>query len=171
MKIYVARHGFSEANNRDNAGTLAFGNKYAGLEEAGITHARQLGRTLLAQYGIDLSTTPVATSTYTRAIETATEAGALLLRSDPRLDELEPDETGIPRSEIRDVIASRKFPEKVLQIVKHRLDTPPPEKVWVTHGAFIAALCILTHQDEEFEDLKPAFGEVRRINLDAIYSE
>lgn len=165
MKIYVARHGFSEANNRENVGTLAFGNKYAGLEEAGIAHARQLGHTLLTQHGIDLSITPVATSTYTRAIETATEAGALLQTHHSLLDELEPEQTGIPRTEIRDVIASRKFPAKVLKIVEQRLETPPPETVWITHGVFIATMCVVLEQDEQFENLKPEFGEVRKLEI------
>ena len=165
MEIYVVRHGFSAANNRDNRGKLAFGNKNASLEEDGIAQARHLGQVLLTQHGVDLSTTTVATSTYTRAIETAAYAGFTKYAQYDVLNELEPGQTGIPRERVREVIESRDFPDEVLDEIDKTLENPPKEKIWITHGFRIAALCVALGQDDQFENLRPEFCEVRKLVL------
>ncbi|HTE58138.1 MAG TPA: histidine phosphatase family protein [Verrucomicrobiae bacterium] len=77
MSILVARHGLSEANNRDNYGTPAFGNPEAPLMPQGREQATELGEKLTSEYGFDLASEPVAVSMMRRTQDTAITAGSV----------------------------------------------------------------------------------------------
>jgi broad specificity phosphatase PhoE len=159
MYRYVARHGFSAANNRDNFGTPAFGNPDAPLEELGREQARLMGYQLKNEFGINLRSTAVAVSSLRRSQETAQEAGFHKLRIYSQLDEIE---HGLSYEELGEALQTASPPQTAFDAVDLMINDPPPEGVWVTHALRIATLCRVqnVYQDARF---LPKFGEIRSI--------
>lgn len=159
MAILVVRHALSEANNRENVGTPAFGAPDAPLMELGHAQARALGRTLAEQHGICPASTTVAVSTMRRAQETARSAGFTSLSIHPVLNEVDQ-----PRTALRHIIDQREPTAAVLALAEAVLAEPPPESIWITHGMLIAALCrVLGLPDTD--RFVPRFCEIRELPL------
>lgn len=162
MTKFVIRHGLSEANNRENYGTPAFGNPDAGLMNEGIDHAKNAGTILrLPPYSIDPSSSIVAVSKMRRTWETANFAGFHTLRPYESLDEIS---HSLTLEEIADIKKTRVLPEIALQAAKDILKNPPEEDIWFTHGLVIASMCkvLNIYQDPKYS-LIPAFGEIREL--------
>lgn len=161
--IYLVRHGLSQANNRENIGTPAFGAHDAELMDTGIEQARIAGRTLIGKYAL-LQTTSAAISTMRRTRQTAEEAGFTELIEYNQLDE-------IPVV-LDDTIAERRarwhtgqLDDLVLEKAFETLLSPPKEQVWFTHGLRIAGICRVLDQYQDAHTI-PKFGEVREVRLD-----
>lgn len=167
MDIYLVRHGLSQANNRDNIGTPAFGSRDAELMPEGIEQARVIRTTLLSRFAIKAHDEPVATSTLHRTQQTAREAGFLLQQPYEQLDEIEPEEIGLERAEIRTMIDSRCLNDATLEVAANTLQHPPKERLWFTHGLLIAGICKVLdqHQDREDGRIVPRFGDAWKIEL------
>lgn len=159
MGVYVARHGVSKANVD---GDPAFGSKVANLLEAGKAQARALGLRLSADFEIDPSTEPVATSTFTRTIETATEAGFLLIRQYAVLDEIK---HGLDLEGFRNMKETRILPVHAMRAAEETLDNPPVERVWICHGLRIAAMCQILGVYQDDERLFQKFCDVRYLPI------
>ncbi len=161
MTVIVIRHELSEANNRDNYGTPAFGNPEAPLMPEGRERAAMLGERLVAEFGIVPATEPVAVSMMRRAQETAMVAGFRMLHLYPELNE---EKGGLSDSEIRVALAERRPPEETRQAARRLLEHPPMEGIWVTHALLIATLCqeLGVYQADRFT---PKFGEVRHLPI------
>lgn len=164
MSIFVVRHGLSEANNRDNKGTPAYGAKDASLMQQGREQARARGERLVLDYGIDLSTTPVAVSQLLRTWQTAKEMGF-----DPNnftryavLNELERD---VLPDNFRELLRNNQYPSVIVRAGQALLRQPPPQKVWVAHGLIIAGLCCALGVSDQFERSVPNFCEVRELSI------
>lgn len=158
MNKLVIRHGLSQANNRENYGTPAFGNPNASLMDAGVEQARQLQPILAKDFPGD---TIVAVSTMRRTWETANFAGFHTLRPYAQLDELTKKLT---LEEITYMKATKQIPRIALNAAEALLANPPEEEIWFSHGVLIAAMCrtLGIHQDK---DLIPAFCEIRELPL------
>lgn len=157
MPVIVIRHGLSEANNRENYGTPAFGNPEASLMPKGREQAAALGERLIEVYNLDLSSEPVAVSMLRRTQETAIVAGFRWLHLYPELNE---EKGGLSDPEVRAALQTRQPPEATIQAARHLIEHPPQEKVWITHALLIAALCreLGVYQDARFT---PIFCEER----------
>lgn len=162
MSIHVIRHGLSEANNRNNIGTLAFAAKDAPLMGLGRDQARDRAKTLFADYGIDAKITPAATSELLRTQETAREMGFQVLRPYALLNEVE---HGIEGSELRAMLDDGILPDAALRSAEAILEQPPDETVWVAHGLVIAGLSQALGVRDKFERLVPQFCEVRELPI------
>lgn len=162
--IYLVRHGLSQANNRENIGTPAFGARDAELMPAGVEHARGAGRLLIGKYAL-LQAKHVAASTMRRAQQTAEEAGFSDFTAYPQLDE-------IPIELESNVAAQRaRWHEGQLDdfILEHALATlalAPEEPIWFTHGLRIAGICKVLDQHQDTHPI-PKFGEVREVTIDS----
>lgn len=158
MSILVVRHGLSQANNRENYGTPAFGNPNASLMDEGVIQATHLQPILAKNHNSD---TIVAVSTMRRTWETANFAGFHTLRPYKSLDELTKNLT---LEEIAHMKATREIPRIAIQAAEYALNNPPEEEIWFSHGVLIAAMCkvLNVHQDK---DLIPAFCEIRELPL------
>jgi phosphohistidine phosphatase SixA len=161
MSILVVRHGLSEANNRDNYGTPAFGNPKAGLMEAGEVQALAMGALLHDAFGIELVNEPVAVSMMRRTQETAIVAGFRNLSIYPELNE---EKGGLSDSEIRTAIETKQPPEATKKAARLLIENPPSEIVWVTHALLIATLCqeLGAYINERFT---PRFCEIRELQI------
>ena len=161
MPILVIRHGLSEANNRNNLGTLAFASGQAPLMEHGREQARLLGKTLAESFGIIPDGKQVATSEMARTQETAREAGFQHLSTYAILNEVS---HGMELTDLRAALDKRQLPPAAIEAAEAILETPPSEDVWFTHGLVIASLCQVlgAAQDERFI---PRFCEVRELPI------
>ncbi|MCA9338639.1 histidine phosphatase family protein [Candidatus Saccharibacteria bacterium] len=163
MSIYIVRHGLSEANNRNNFGTPAFGNKSAPLMLEGRMAAARLNPLFKHTYNIDPATTPAATSELVRTQETARRAGFTALNSYAALNEVE---RGLTLDDKRAVRERGVIPREALDAAKELLDNPPTENIWFTHGLLIAGLCkhLGIYQDPKYRII-PHFCEIRQLPL------
>ncbi|HET8884536.1 MAG TPA: histidine phosphatase family protein [Candidatus Saccharimonadales bacterium] len=161
MSILVIRHGLSEANNRDNYGTPAFGNPEAPLMPMGRKQAAALGKLLVKDFGVDLANEPVAVSTMRRTQETAIAAGFTGLHLYPELNE---EKGNMTDAETRAALQTRQPPEATLAAARLLIEHPPVEKIWITHALLIATICqeLGVYQNERFT---PKFCEVRELPL------
>lgn len=161
MSVIVLRHGLSEANNRKNIGTLAFAASDAPLMEQGRTGSRKLHITLKQEFGIDTRSTPAATSTYSRTMETAILAGHVITTPYGLLDEVS---HGLELPHLRQLLDQKQLPVAALRTAEAILEKPPSEAIWYTHGLVIAGLCKIldTHQDRRFI---PEFCEARALDF------
>lgn len=161
MSIIVIRHGLSEANNRKNYGTPAFGNPEAPLMSEGREQASELSELLVRDFGIELADEPVAVSMMRRAQETAIVAGFRKLHLYPELNEEKGEMTD---AETRIALETRRPPEATLTVARLLIEQPPTERIWVTHALLIATICqeLGVYQDERFT---PKFCEVRELPL------
>lgn len=156
MKITLIRHGITAANRETR---LLFGNEGAPLLPKGIIQAESLRSQLEAQ-GYNLTTEPVAVSPMLRTLQTAEHAGFQNTRIEPLLTEID---SGLDAKLVTSMLARREVPETVLKKVREMLKTPPPERIWVTHGFIIVALCRLLDQD--YDQFIPDFCEIRTIDI------
>lgn len=163
MPIYVVRHGLSEANNRNNFGTPAFGNKSAPLMFEGRMAAARLKPLFKYTYNINPSTTPVATSELIRTQETALRAGFSALNTYATLNEVE---RGLTLDDKRAVRERGVIPHEALDAAEELLDNRPEENIWFTHGLLIAGLCkhLNIYQDPKYRII-PHFCEIRQLPL------
>lgn len=163
MAVVVVRHAISQANNRENIGTPAFGHRDAVLMDAGREQARAIPAELKSRYGIMANSMAVATSTLRRTIETATEAGFGNTTAYAVLDEVEHD--GMTKAELRQMLDAGILPRAALQAAELTLASPPTERIWFSHGLRIAGLCALlgVYQDER---LIPRFCEIRELPIE-----
>jgi broad specificity phosphatase PhoE len=164
MTRLVIRHGLSEANNRENYGTPAFGNPNATLMDEGIVHATNTGNRLrLPLYSIDSSNTIVAVSKMRRTWETANFAGFHTLRPYELLNEIS---HGLTLDDKANIKKTGIIPEIALEAARDILKNPPEEEIWFTHGLVIASICKVRniYQDPKYS-LIPAFGEIRELPL------
>lgn len=161
MSILVIRHGLSEANNRENYGTPAFGNPEASLMPAGREQASVLGELLVSDFGIELESEPVAVSMMRRTQETAIVAGFIKLHLYSELNE---EKGNMTDAETRTALQARRPPAATIAAAKQLIECPPEEKIWVTHALLIATICqeLGVYQDERFT---PKFCEVRELPL------
>jgi hypothetical protein len=161
MSILVVRNGLSEANNRDNYGTPAFGNPRAGLMEDGEVQAAAMGVLLHDTFGIDFANEPVAVSMMRRTQETAIVAGFRKLSIYPELNE---EKGGLSDSEIRIALDSKQPPEATKKAARLLIENPPSEIVWVTHALLIATICqeLGAYTNERFT---PRFCEIRELPI------
>lgn len=155
------RHGLSEANNRENYGTPAFGNPEAPLMPAGREQATALGSKLFAVYGIEVATVPVAVSMMRRTQETAIVAGFRKLFLYPELNE---EKGNMSDADTATALKMRKPPEATRIAARHLIEHPPVEKLWVTHALLIATICqeLGIYETERFT---PKFCEIRELPL------
>lgn len=165
MSIYVVRHGLSQANNRDNFSTPAFGNKSAPLMPEGRMAAAKLKPIFKYTYSIDptTATIPVATSELARTQETALCAGFAVLNTYAILNEVERGLT------LEDKLAVRErglVPPEALAAAEELLNNQPEENIWFTHGLLIAGLCkhLNIYQDPRYRII-PHFCEIRQLPL------
>ncbi len=161
MSIIAIRHGLSEANNRKNYGTPAFGNPESSLMPAGKEQAAELGRKLVAEYSIQIATEPVAVSMMRRTQETAIAAGFRKLAIYPELNE---EKGGYSDVDIAEALRTRQPPEATKKAARFLIEHPPQEKIWVTHALLIATLCLELdiYKDERFT---PRFCEIRELPI------
>jgi phosphohistidine phosphatase SixA len=161
MSILVVRHGLSEANNRENYGTPAFGNPDAGLMPKGEDQARNLGDLLVRDFGVDLTTEPVAVSELRRTQETAQYAGFQNLVIYKALNE---EKGGLTDKEVLDYLVNRRSPDATIRAVRALIDNPPVERIWFTHAFVIATLCneLGVYGNARFT---PRFCEVRELPI------
>lgn len=162
MRILAIRHQISEANNRENYGTPAFGNPDAPLMPQGREAAPEIGERLEREYGFVIADQVVATSMMRRTQETAIAAGFRWLHVYPELNE---EKGGLPDNEIREALTARTPPEATVQAAHALIENPPQEPIWFAHGLLIATLCqeLEVHQDQRFV---PRFGEIRELPID-----
>ncbi|UFS98265.1 phosphoglycerate mutase family protein [Nocardia huaxiensis] len=161
MAVLLVRHGLSEANNRHNLGTPAFGAADARLMEFGRQQAALMGQTLRQEHGIDCAAIEVAVSGMARTRETALAAGFVTMTEYPALNEV--DQTS-DRQTVRRMIDERRLSVTALAAAEAVLADPPRETIWITHGLLIAALCRLTGVPET-DRFIPRFCEIRRLPL------
>jgi phosphohistidine phosphatase SixA len=161
MTKIVVRHGFSSANDRENYGTLAFGNQKASLHEKGEEQAFMLGRLLVVDFGIKLEDDVVAVSEMRRSQETAIVAGFRRIHIYPELNE---EKGGLSDADIRIALESRRPPEAAIKAAQSVIEHPPEEQVWVTHALLIATICqqLGIYTNERFT---PKFCEIRELPL------
>lgn len=159
MKIIVARHGLSEANNQNNIGTIAFANPNALLMDLGKQQAKELG-TQLRSKGFDLNCA-VAVSELQRTQLTARFAGFKYLHKYSLLNEVS---HGLPLLELRQLIDSKVLPQEAIDQANSLLNDPPKEQLWISHGLVIAGLCkvLKVHQNKR---LIPNFCEIRDLEF------
>lgn len=162
MSKFVARHSLSEANNRENHGTLLFGHPDAELMPLGREMAQEMGQVFERVHGIIPVRTRVAVSKMLRSQETALEAGFTDLEEYEVLDEVD---TKLPHPELKKSIADRQHSEVALTAAQRILDSPPEEEVWVTHGLVIASLCEVLGVADQFERFVPKFCEIRELPI------
>jgi hypothetical protein len=161
MTRLVIRHGLSEANNRNNVGTLAFASREAPLMEQGVEQAKHLRQYLFDSRGITTSDTRVATSTLERTQQTAREAGFTEIATYKALDEVE---HGLELTELRAMLGRKELPDAALKAAELILGNPPTEGVWVSHGLVIAGLCQVIGANEDMRFI-PRFCEIREIPI------
>jgi len=161
MSKLVARHGLSDANNRELYGTPAFGNPEAPLMPKGREQAMELGRLLTVRFGIQVATEPVAVTMMRRTQETAVVAGFRKLSIYPELNE---EKGGLSDEEVQEALASRRPPEATINAARAVIENPPVETVWITHAFLIAAICqeLGVYNNDRFT---PRFCEVRELPL------
>lgn len=161
MSIIAIRHGLSEANNHENYGTPAFDNPDSPLMPAGREQAIKLGGRLVDMLGIQLINEPVAVSMMRRSKETAELAGFQQLTAYPELNE---EKGGLSDIEIIEALETKQPPEATRNAARHLIQSPPPERIWITHALLIAALCqeLGVHQDKRFT---PKFCEARELPI------
>ena len=161
MPILVMRHGLSEANNRENYGTPAFGNPEAPLMPQGREQAIVLGGKLATEYGIEVALEPVAVSMMRRTQETAIVAGFRKLSLYPELNEEKGDMSDTDTAE---ALRTRRPPEATRIAARHLIEHPPTEKLWITHALLIATICqeLGVYENERFT---PRFCEIRELPL------
>lgn len=162
MPILVIRHGLSEANNRDNVGTLAFAAKNAPLMEKGKEQARERAMRLSSDYGINPQTTAVAVSDLLRTRETAKVMGFQQIAPYESLNEVE---HGMAGAALRAMLDAGQLPAGALHAAEAILRQPPSQEVWITHGLVIAGLSHVLGIAHRFERLIPRFCEVREFPL------
>jgi broad specificity phosphatase PhoE len=158
MSVLVARHAFSEANNKQS---LAFGQVEARLTPEGRAQAKNLGQCFTRICGIDLTAIPVAVSELLRSEETAIEAGFRVRITNPLLNEVA---SGLREEEYKHAKETRTLPEAAREAAVRLLESPPAESVWIAHGLLIAGLCdvLQVAQDRSFI---PKFCEIRELPL------
>ena len=160
--VYLVRHGISEANNRENIGTPAFGAGDAELMPAGIEQAASAGSILIGRFAL-LQADHVATSTMVRAQQTAKEAGFVNFTEYTQLDEM-PVVLDEHATERRDRWRSGELDSHILSHAHTTLNNAPPEQVWFTHGLRIAGICRVLGEHQDKRPI-PHFGEVREITI------
>jgi broad specificity phosphatase PhoE len=158
----VIRHSLSEANNRNNYGTPAFGHPDAPLMPAGREIAQEMGTKLQEDYKLDPESTPVAVSEMLRAQETAREAGFVIATRYLILNEVD---TLLPYGDLREMIQNKHHTDIAIEAAEHILENPPEQQVWVTHGLVIAALCKVLGVENDFENFVPKFCEIRELSI------
>lgn len=164
VRKLLVRHGLSEANNRHNRGTAAFGAPDAPLMLEGTWQARNLSiHPLLARFALSTS---VATSTLVRTQETGLYAGFTHQVPYPELDEVTMDELGnISRQELGYFLhETHSLPPGSIEASDSFFAHIPDEPIIFSHGLKIASICarLGQHQDER---LIPRFCEVREVEL------
>ncbi len=162
MPILVIRHGLSEANNRDNVGTLAFAAKDAPLMDKGREQATERAARLPGDYGINPQTTAVAISNLLRTRETAEVMGFQQITPYESLNEVEHGLEGVA---LRTMLDAGQLPSAALGAAETILRQPPSQEVWITHGLVIAGLSRVLGINHEFERLIPRFCEVRELPI------
>lgn len=140
---------------------MAFASAEAPLMLEGQKQARLLGDELLMHYGINPPVTRVAVSTLSRTAETAAQAGFKDLQPYQILDEVV---HGLELTELRKMLNNDELPNIALEQAQVILGDGPRERVWITHGMVIAALCSLLgiYKDSR---LIPKFCEVRELPI------
>lgn len=161
MSVLVVRHGLSEANNRKNYGTPAFGNPEAGLMPAGRDQAVMLGGRLATEFNVELGVEPVAVSMMRRTQETAIVAGFRKLAIYPELNE---EKGGLSDADIAIALKTKCPPEATRIAARLIIERPPQEKIWITHALLIATICqeLGVYGNARFT---PKFCEVRELSL------
>jgi broad specificity phosphatase PhoE len=164
MPILVVRHALSEANNRDNVGTLAFAAEGAPLMDKGEDQAREGAMKLRDMYGVTPATTSVAVSHLLRTRQTALVMGfpEERITAYRLLDEVAHGMEGIT---LRAMLDGGELPPAAFKAAEALLAQPPAERVWVTHGLVIAALSNVLGVSGRYERLIPRFCEVRELPL------
>lgn len=166
MRKLLIRHGLSEANNYKNIGTPAFGSPDAGLMEEGKVMARDAGRLLVNQYGVDILSTEVAVSEMLRTQETALEAGFPRHNMTPYASLNEVTSSiikNLSQEQIINAIVNETPPAIAIQHVEELLANPPEEEIWFTHGFVIATICYV--RGIKFDRFIPQFCEIRDIEI------
>lgn len=162
MSTYVlARHALSGANDRNNIGSMAFASEQAPLIPLGIEQAQTMGGVIIAKYGIDITTEPVATSDMLRTQQTASEAGFQDITPYAALDEIR---HGMDLQDLRGMLDEGELPPIAIKMAKETLANPPRERFWVAHGLRIAGICAVLGVHKE-KRLIPKFCELREIEL------
>ena len=156
MYYLLIRHGKTDANRLTRA---AFGKAGAPLNEVGQGQARRLRDELLT-LGIDLAHEPVAISEFLRTKETAEYAGLQRLEVNSLLNEVKtPDPV-----RTNAMIAEGTLPPEARLAAQKILKHPPRQKIWITHGLIIAALCAELGQTDSSK-MVPDFCEIVRIEF------
>lgn len=157
----MIRHALSEANNRNNIGTMAFASADAHLMPEGQKQARHLGDELLMHHGINPPTTRIAISELRRTAETAERAGFRDLQQYSELNEVV---HGLEPTVLRKILDDGELPSIALERARVILENRPKESIWLTHGMVIAALCRLMGVYKDAR-LIPRFCEIRTLPL------
>lgn len=164
MSKLVARHAFSEANDRNNWGTPLFGHPDAPIKDWGFTQSKQMGRALRDLYKIDPSVTRVAVSTMLRTQQTAFEAG-FKYENQVQYALLDEITTGLELEEVGQLINEKRYPEIGLHIAELILENPPEEGILVMHGLTIACLCKVAGVADQYDRFIPPLCGIRRLPI------
>lgn len=161
MSVLVIRHGLSEANNRENIGTLAFAGIDSPLMRQGQSQAEDLGYRLSVNYGIQQAEVYVATSELRRTQETAEIAGFRQITPYAILNEVQ---HGFELPVLKEMIKNRILPPAAATAAELVLVAPPEQAIWITHGLVIAGLCAAlgVYQNKTFV---PKFCEIRELPI------
>lgn len=164
MSKLLIRHGLSEANNRDNVGTMAFAAHDAPLMEPGKEQSRERAARLPLDYGIHIEAEPVAVSTMLRTWQTA-ECMGFTTENISCYELLDEVTHGMEGAALRALLDSGGLPDAAIEAAHTILNSPPEERVWVTHGLVIASLCSVLGVSDQFERLIPRFCEARLLHI------
>lgn len=159
------RHAISEANNRDNFGTLLFGHEDAELMPLGWQQAADAGELQRSQ-GIDVSRTPIAVSTMLRSEQTALGMG-YSYENVSRYAILREVDHGLEHLRLKEVINARMYPVEALLHADRLLDDLPEEPVYVTHGLLASAALYLAGMSEQDLFIQ-RFATARRLTYDSV---
>ena len=132
MKVLLIRHAKTDANRLTRA---LYGKKGAAVNDEGRWQAEKL-HDELATLGVDLDKETVAVSELLRTQQTAQLVGFKNITVDPLLNEVN---TSDPKHTLA-LVAQGKLPEEAIIAAKAIIDNPPKQKIWITHGLFIAGI-------------------------------
>ncbi|HKU18893.1 MAG TPA: phosphoglycerate mutase family protein [Candidatus Saccharimonadales bacterium] len=155
--VFVIRHAMPTGSRHNQA---AFGPQGGPLTEAGVQQAKSL--TLrLQEFGIDVTTEPVATSFAKRAYETAKYAGFRRIQKYASLGEVGGD---LSPAVLDALIAAKQVPPAAVAAAHALLAQPPQERVWVTHGQLIAGIAYVLRIPPT-ELFIPPMGSLTKLSL------
>jgi|GEM_PF-1727469 len=164
-ELILIRHPEAEVNKE---GAIGLANRLSPLTPRGVNEQIPTTRELLRKkYGIDPYSydEPVMTSTYNRTQQAARELGFRILHHLPSLNEMEMDGTMDGRMVVAKHAAERWAPdethERAEKLVRSLIEGTSPYKIGVSHGMFIASVCLHAEASGQFDTSELYFDSRR----------